>query len=232
MQLGVGAVLAIRFFDIAQVGLLGLGTTSSVIMGAALGLYVPFPKKVLAGILAFAAGSLIAALAIELGLEGAHDLTRHGANVHVACYPSRFMEYALNRKREQSGATLALLSQCDLLRHLAAEDIEPLLDRLQQRTIKAGETVFRQGDPGDALYLVVEGSVEVLNDQHTLAEFGKGQAFGEMALLSGGTCIASMPRPTPSCWLSARMTSTRGWPRIRSSTNRSARSASSAPCRT
>jgi hypothetical protein len=39
----VGAVLAIRFFDIVQVALLGLGTTSSVVMGAALGLYVPFP---------------------------------------------------------------------------------------------------------------------------------------------------------------------------------------------
>jgi hypothetical protein len=131
------------------------------------------------------------------------------------------------------GATLALLSQCDLLRHLAAEDIEPLLDRLHQRTIKAGETVFRQGDPGDALYIVAEGSVEVLNEQHTLAELGKGQAFGEMALLSGGTRTATIvPRPIPSCWPSARTTSTNSWPRIRSSASRSARLASSAPCRT
>jgi hypothetical protein len=53
-------------FDVA---LLGLGTTSSVMLGALLGLYVPFPKKVLAGILAFAADSLIAALAIELRLR-------------------------------------------------------------------------------------------------------------------------------------------------------------------
>jgi hypothetical protein len=49
-------------FDVA---LLGLRATSSVMLGALLGLYVPFPKKVVAGILAFAAGSLIAALAIE-----------------------------------------------------------------------------------------------------------------------------------------------------------------------
>src|SRR5215831_8389122 len=109
-------------------------------MGAALGLYLSFPKKVLAGILAFAAGSLIAALAIELGFEGAHDLAKHGANVHVAWasiaggfavgavvyyvaslfleqkgaalrYPSRFMEYALNRKRKEASGTLTLLSQ-------------------------------------------------------------------------------------------------------------------------
>ena len=70
--------------EIAAVGLLGLVTTSSVILGAILGLYLPFPKKVLAGVLAFAAGSLIAALAIELGFEGAYDLVRHGASVRQA----------------------------------------------------------------------------------------------------------------------------------------------------
>jgi len=43
---------------------------------------------------------------------------------------------------------------------------------------------------------VVEGSVEVLNDQHTLAELAKGQAFGEMAMLSGGTRTASVRAKT------------------------------------
>src|SRR5262249_38037250 len=137
-----------------HVGIVGLGTTSSVIVGAVLGLYLPFPKKVLAGVLAFAAGSLIAALAIELGFEGAQELTKHGAGVHVAWgmiaggfavgavvyyvaslflegkgaalrYPSRFMEYALNRKRRDASETLGLLAQCDLLRHLSPEDVEP-----------------------------------------------------------------------------------------------------------
>ena len=58
-------------FDLALVALLGLATTSSVMIGAALGLYISFPPKVLACILAFAAGALIAALAIDLGFEGA-----------------------------------------------------------------------------------------------------------------------------------------------------------------
>jgi CRP-like cAMP-binding protein len=217
--------LAVRLIDIVEVALLGLGTTSSVVMGAALGLYVPFPKKVLAGVLAFAAGSLIAALAIELGFEGAHDLTRRGANVHVAWssiaggfalgavvyyvaslfleqkgaalrYPSRFIEYALNRKRQAASEHLALLSHCNLLRHLAAEDIEPLLERVHEREVKAGETVFHQGDAGDALYIVANGSVEVLADQRMLAELGNGQAFGEMALLSGGARTATVRAKT------------------------------------
>ena len=213
----------LSLIDLAAVALLGLATTSSVMLGAVLGLYLPFPKKVLAGVLAFAAGSLIAALAIELGFEGAYDLVRHGASVRGAWvsiaggfavgaviyyvtslfleqkgsalrYPSRFLEYALDRKRQAVGEKLALLSKCDLLRHLPAEQIEPLLDRVQDREVRAGEIVFRTGDPGDALYVVAHGVVEVLNgsDQRTLAELGDGQAFGEMALLSEGTRTATI----------------------------------------
>jgi hypothetical protein len=65
--------------------LLGLATTSSPLLGVAIGLYVPFSKRPLACLLAFAAGSLISALAIELGYEAhspfiikASTLMRHG----------------------------------------------------------------------------------------------------------------------------------------------------------
>jgi CRP-like cAMP-binding protein len=218
-----GNHLTVGAITLFEVALVGLGTTVSVMLGAVLGLYVPFPKKVLAGVLGFAAGSLIAALAIELAFEGAGDLARHGVDIHVAWatvaggfavgatiyyvaslfleekgaalrYPSRFMEYALNRKRRAESGKLALLSRCELLRHLPAEDIEPLLDRVLTRGVKAGEVVFREGDPGDALYIVADGRVEVVADGagRSLAELGSGQAFGEMALLSGGTRTATV----------------------------------------
>ena len=216
-----------------EVALIGLLTTSSVMMGAAMGLYLNISQRFLACILAFAAGSLIAALAIELGFEGAHALAKHGSSVHLAWvkiaggfaigavvyyvtslfleqkgaalrYPSRFMEYALNRKRAEAGEKLRLLSQCNLLRHLPAEQIEPLLDRVRERNVAAGEVVFREGEAGDALYIVARGTVEVLHDQagQTLAELGDGQAFGEMALLSGGTRTATVRAKVDSHLLS------------------------------
>ena len=215
--------MQIHLSDIVSVALLGLFTTSSVMLGAALGLYLSFPKKVLAGILAFAAGALIAALAIDLAFEAARDLTRHGDDVYTAWatiaggfaagaivyyltslfldqkgaalrYPSRFLEYALNRKRHAVGEKLGLLSQCNLLRHLRPEDIEPLLDRVQERDVGGGQIVFRAGDPGDALYIVADGSVEVIDESahRTLAQLDRGQAFGEMALLSGGKRTATI----------------------------------------
>src|SRR5579863_5260442 len=63
---------------IVMVALLGLAATSSNMLGAALGLYVPLSKRLLACVLAFAAGALISALAIELAYEGAQELHRQG----------------------------------------------------------------------------------------------------------------------------------------------------------
>jgi NADH dehydrogenase len=51
-----------------------------------------------------------------------------------------------------------------------------------------GQTVFRQGDVGDRIYIVLGGKVEVVRavaqEEHVLAEVGPGEFFGEMALLS------------------------------------------------
>jgi NADH:ubiquinone reductase (H+-translocating) len=50
-----------------------------------------------------------------------------------------------------------------------------------------GETVFRQGDIGDRIYIVLAGKVEVVRKtsgaERVLAEVGPGEYFGEMALL-------------------------------------------------
>jgi len=48
-----------------------------------------------------------------------------------------------------------------------------------------GERVIRTGDPGDALYLISDGEVEVTVDGRRVGTRGPGEFFGEMALLSG-----------------------------------------------
>jgi CRP-like cAMP-binding protein len=209
--------------------LLGLGTTSSSMLGAAIGLYVPFSKRPLACLLAFAAGSLISALAIELAFEGAQTLHAQGFNAHAAWafvsagfaagaivyysaslflekkgaavrYVTQFREYALARKQGNAKQRIKLLASCDLMRHLPAEQIERILPCVHDRPLKAGEVLFKAGEPGDALYIVTDGSVEVLaNDQpgaetsvNVIAVLGEGHAFGEMSLLSGGPRTATI----------------------------------------
>ena len=234
------------FYQLAMASLLGLGTTSSSMLGAAIGLYVPFSKRPLACLLAFAAGSLISALAIELAYESAQSLHHQGFNARAAWafvsagfavgaiiyysaslflekkgaavrYVTQFREYALARKQANANERIKLLAACDLMRHLPAEQIEQFLPCMRERKLKAGETLFKAGDPGDALYIVAHGKVEVLTNVlpgaeasgSAIAVLGKGHAFGEMSLLSGGT---APPRSAPSriqtCWRSQRTIST------------------------
>lgn len=212
------------FLELAAVVLVGFLTTASSLLGAALGLYVQFPRRVLAVVLAFAAGALISALAIELAFAGAQELRSQAFGVQaawafigggfaigaVAYYsmtlflekkgaavrlPARFREYALGRKQEEAKELIELLSKCDLLRHLPPEGVEALLPRIHMRKLAAGEIVFRAGAPGDALYIVSQGKVEVLHaseDRAPIACLGPGQAFGEMALLTGGPRTATI----------------------------------------
>jgi CRP-like cAMP-binding protein len=213
-------------FNLVTVALLGFATTSSSLLGAALGLYTRLPKVILAAILAFAAGSLISALAIELAYDGAQQLHQRAFGVHAAWafvgggfalgaliyyganfylerrgaairLPTRFQEYAVARKQHEVKDLIALVSKCDLLRHLPPDDIEDILPLVQTRTVKRGDILFHAGAPGDALYIVGRGSVEVLPagenvTAQPIAVFGEGQAFGEMALLTGGPRTATV----------------------------------------
>ncbi len=209
--------------------LLGFFTTSSTVIGAAIGLYIPIPKRLLACILAFATGALINALAIELAFEGARDLHEHGFSANLAwlyisggfalgatiyyCIslyleskgaalrnPALFREYVLKHKKLEIKEKIDLLSNCDLLRHLPPEEIENLLPSLRSRHMNPGEILFRAGDEGDALYIIAKGTVEALDNSKQIAELGRGQAFGEMALLSQGPRTATI-RAVTECEL-------------------------------
>jgi len=221
--------------ELLLVALLGLATTSSSILGVAVGLYVPLARGLLAGMLAFAAGALISALAIELAFKGALELRQmefHAGTAwtfmaggfavgavmyYVASFlierkggavrmPSRFHEFVLNRKIAQAKEWIGLLSQCELMRHLPPDAIEALLERVHLRQVDAGTTVFHAGEPGDALYIVARGAVQVVDDASSnddarpagdpIAELLPGTAFGEMALLTGGTRTATIRSAT------------------------------------
>ncbi len=62
--------------------------------------------------------------------------------------------------------------------------------------IKAGELALRAGDRGDTAYFILSGAVEVFVDRDgrhvTLARLGKGEIFGEMAVIDPGPRSASV----------------------------------------
>ena len=60
-----------------------------------------------------------------------------------------------------------------------------------QEPYLAGQVVFHKGDPGDKMYVVVEGEVDIVSDDKVIATLGSGEVFGEMALIDGNPRSAS-----------------------------------------
>lgn len=76
--------------------------------------------------------------------------------------------------------------------------IDALVRVLRIRRFRRGETVFHQGDPGDALFVVASGSVKVVLPSDEGAEpaivavLGRGEFFGELAILDGAPHSATI----------------------------------------
>ena len=61
----------------------------------------------------------------------------------------------------------------------------------ETESYNAGDTVFGQGDPGDKLYVVRSGEVEIQCNGLTVDTIGEGSIFGEMALLDSSARSAT-----------------------------------------
>jgi CRP-like cAMP-binding protein/rhodanese-related sulfurtransferase len=86
---------------------------------------------------------------------------------------------------------MTLLLQSRAFHKVPPANLQAVFMRMQRVNYAAGDTVIRQGDEGDYFYAIVDGRCVVtretpLNrDGVKLAELGKGDTFGEEALISG-----------------------------------------------
>lgn len=91
---------------------------------------------------------------------------------------------------------LAALDQVELFAPITAEARTQLAAAMQRTLFAAGETVTKQGDTTDELYVIVAGtaSVRIATHDHELevARLGPGQFFGEMSLLTGEARAATV----------------------------------------
>lgn len=82
---------------------------------------------------------------------------------------------------------VAILARTPLFAGLPRRLLGRLAVQLFEKAYVPGEVIFRQGDPGKGLFIVLDGDVEVIREslqgEQRLASFGVGTAFGELALI-------------------------------------------------
>ena len=96
---------------------------------------------------------------------------------------------------EDRALAVERLRAMPLFSELPEEALSAMAKRLLLQHAPAGELIFQIGGPGDALYLVETGQVELVTEsrrgEESLARLGSGGFFGEMALLTGKTRAAT-----------------------------------------
>ena len=90
----------------------------------------------------------------------------------------------------QAALVITLLGRTDLFRSLSEADRGAVAAEMREATYVSGQLIFGRGDPGEGLYLVVEGRVRlsVLSAEGRVLSFGhagRGDIFGEIAALDG-----------------------------------------------
>jgi CRP/FNR family cyclic AMP-dependent transcriptional regulator len=80
------------------------------------------------------------------------------------------------------------VAKVDLFRDLNHEGIERLAAICAEESYRVGDVIFKEGEVGDKLYLILEGRIRISREvsgmgEEALAILGPGAAFGEMALI-------------------------------------------------
>ena len=94
------------------------------------------------------------------------------------------------------GADPEILAEVPLFETLDGDERAALAARVDTVTVEAGKLLFAYGDPGESLYIVKAGEVEIFNRNDTgerivLETARAGDFFGEISLLDGGARTAS-----------------------------------------
>lgn len=82
----------------------------------------------------------------------------------------------------------------ELFEGLSDDDLEEVAALCDERRLNRGELLAKEGEPGDELFIITEGFVEVLLEapSRVVVNLGSGQLIGEMALVDGGPRSATV----------------------------------------
>jgi CRP-like cAMP-binding protein len=75
------------------------------------------------------------------------------------------------------------LKSVDIFEHATVEQLGRIAGLMEEVNFEAGQTIYKEGDPGDALYVVLSGRVLIEKNGSRLRELKEKEAFGTLEVL-------------------------------------------------
>lgn len=188
--------------------LIGIISAASLPLGALIAMVWVPRQKIIAVLMAFGGGALLAALTIDLVGENLErgdfyplaagcilggllfdilnqTVNNRGGFLRKAATTITFLK---RKKLAQFRSIFRKMSRVPLFHSLPPEEIQALLPYVSSRLYKQGQVIIRQGDPGDSFFIIEQGKVRVIdekNDSRPITMLSDSDVMGAIALLTG-----------------------------------------------
>ncbi len=192
----------------------------SLPLGALVGLWFNPGLRLTAAVMAFGAGALLCALALELVVPALEHFPNEplegfkwlALGAMIGCLLFIGLDHVISGmggylrktstitsrlkglKKRHYRRILDKLSVLDLMVNLPPEEIRRVVSDIEKRVFRAGELICHEEDPCDALFLIESGRVQIVPGNSRQGQppalLGPGEAFGELALVTGLPPIA------------------------------------------
>lgn len=93
--------------------------------------------------------------------------------------------------------TAAVLGGVPLFRGFSKRHLQRLAKDTDELSYEPGQRVVEEGNPGEALFVVLAGQAKVVRNRRTVGHVVPGDFFGELSALDGGPRTATIVAETP-----------------------------------
>ena len=89
------------------------------------------------------------------------------------------------------------LKSVDIFSHATVEELGRIAALTDEVHFKPGDAIYREGEPVDAIYLILKGRVAVEDNSQVVREVGEKQTFGTVAVLDRNPAIHTVKAMDP-----------------------------------
>ena len=103
----------------------------------------------------------------------------------------------MEQRRLATVEKVIFLKSVDIFSHATIEELGRVAALTEEVHFEPGETIYREGEPTDAIYLILTGRVVVEGNGHVVREIREKQAFGTVAALDRNPAVHTVKAIDP-----------------------------------